>query len=95
MVGDDILFAGEEESVDGVTDRLTGEMIFKKRSKLWIDFTVDEDGTVVSCEPDPRHVELLLEHEGLDGATVKGVRTPGGSPGSTMTRLSSGVPGLH
>ena len=92
-VGDDFLFAGEEESVDGVTDRLTGEMILKKRSKLWvaekdeqhctvlnrpIDFTVDEDGPVVSCEPGPRHVELWLEHMELDGAEVKGVSTPGG-----------------
>ena len=37
-----------------------------------IDFTVDGDGLVVSCEPDPRHVELLLEHLELDGTKGQG-----------------------
>ena len=33
-------------------------------------------------EPDPRHVELLLEHLGLDGTKVKGVSTPGEKSGT-------------
>ena len=37
-----------------------------------IEFTVDEDGSGVSCEPDPRHAELLLEHLGLDGTKSQG-----------------------
>ena len=32
--GDDILFAGEEEFVDSVYDKLKGEMIIKKRALL-------------------------------------------------------------
>ena len=90
--GDDILFAGEEEFVDSVYDKLKGEMIIKKRALLGfaekddkhctilnrlIDFTVGEDVPVITYEPDPRHVDLLLEHMGLEGAKVKGVSTPG------------------
>ena len=47
-----------------------------------IDFTVGEDGPVITYEPDPRHVDLLLEHMGLEGAKVKGVSTPGDNTGT-------------
>ena len=47
-----------------------------------IDFTVGEGGPVITYEPDPRHVDLLLEHMGLEGAKVKGVGTPGEKSGT-------------
>ena len=47
-----------------------------------IDFTVGEDGPVITYEPDPRHVDLLLEHMVLEGAKVKGVSTPGEKSGT-------------
>ena len=47
-----------------------------------IDFTVSEDGPVITYEPDPRHVDLLLEYMGLEGAKVKGVSTPGEKSGT-------------
>ena len=46
-----------------------------------IDSTVGEDGSVITYEPDPRHVDLL-EHMGLEGAKVKGVSTPGEKSGT-------------
>ena len=91
------MFAGEEEFVDSVYDKLKGEMIIKKRALLGfaekddkhctilnrlIDFTVGEDGPVITYEPDPRHVDMLLEHMGLEGAKVKGVSTPGEKSGT-------------
>ena len=41
-----------------------------------IDVTVSENGPIIRCEPDPGHLEPLLEHLGLDGTNVKGVSTP-------------------
>ena len=47
-----------------------------------IDFTVSEDGLVITYKPDTRHVDLLLEHMELEGAKVKGVSTPGEKSGT-------------
>ena len=47
-----------------------------------IDFTVRESGPLILYEPGPRHVELLLEHLGLDGTKIKGVSTPGEKRGT-------------
>ena len=63
-------------------------MILKKRAKLGftenddkhctilkrlIDFKMDESGPTILSEPDPRHVDLLLEHLELSGTESKGV----------------------
>ena len=89
--GDDILFAGEEKVVDEIFDKSKGDMILKKRATLGfaenddkhctilnlIDFTVSESGPIILYEPGRGHVELLLEHLGLDGTKIKGMSTPG------------------
>ena len=46
----------------------------------WIDSSIskmDESGPIIIYEPDPRHVELLLEHLEPSGTKSKGVSTLG------------------
>ena len=93
--------------VDSVYDKLKGEMIIKKRALLGfaekddkhctilnrlIDFTVSGDGPVITYEPDPRHVDLLREHMGLEGAKAKASALKVRSPERITTKLSSTSP---
>ena len=87
-----ILFPGEEKCLDEIFGQLKNEMILKRRTKSvfaenddehctvlyrLIDLKMDESGTVILSEPDPRHVELLLEDLELSGTKSKGVNTSG------------------
>ena len=90
-------------------DKLKGERSLHKRANLGfaqkhdkhctilnrlIDFFVSKNGPIMLHEPDPRHVELLLEHLDLDGTTAKGVSTPAEKPGTYHDRTELEKPKL-
>ena len=96
--GDDILFAGVKKFVDGIFNKLKGELILNKRAKLrfaenddkhcsiltrLIDLTLRKSGPIILFEQETQgHVELLLEHLEFVKTKVKGVSTPGEKSGT-------------
>jgi len=93
--GDDIVFLGEADFLEGIFQRLGKGMILKKRAMLGfeadddhhitilnrlVDFKVADGVETIAYEPDPRHVELLCQQVGI-GPRSKGVTTPGEKQG--------------
>jgi len=91
--GDDMVFVGTEDEVERIFVELSKKMILKRRALLgWeekddkhisllnrlIEFGWDDQGKkCVKYEPDPRHVELIVDALGVGTGKSKGVNTPG------------------
>ena len=97
--GDDLVFAGEDGHMKSLFVELQKKMIVKQRALLGfddgddkhvsilnrlIDLTNENGVRKITYEPDPRHVDLLLQHLQLDGPNVRPVSTPGEKKGDYL-----------